>query len=103
MSNLEAHRHPPTEIVAHPLSNLFILPALWFFLDASLFYFLFIGPCAAPSTNLLVVFLSFILVGASWRSSDALINFVLHVKRWWVHFLFYFIYYLFNFFLLHAK
>ena len=87
MYNLEAHHHPPTETSAHPLSNIFIAPAFWFFLHVGLFNFLFIGPCAAPPTNIL----AFILIGASWRSSYALRKSIFHAKRWWIHLLFYFI------------
>ena len=85
MSNLEAHHHPPTKTIAHPLSNLFILPALWFFLHVGLFHFLFIGPCAAPHANIIAILFAFLLVGAALTSSNALRKSVLHAKRWWIH------------------
>lgn len=88
MSNLEAHHHPAIETIAQPLRNIFILPALWFFLHDGLFNFLFIGPCDAPPANILVILLEFLLIGASWRSLDALIKSILHAKRWWIHLLF---------------
>ena len=98
MSNLEAHYHPHTETVAHPLRNLFILPTLWFFLHVGLFHFMFLGPCVAPPTNLLSILISFIFVGVAWRSLGASRKYILHAKRWWVHLLFYFYYFSFSLF-----
>ena len=95
MSNLEAHHHLPTKIVAHPLSNMFILLSFWFFLHVGLFCFLFIGPRATPPANFIAIFLWFLLVGTSLRSSDALRKSIFHSKRWWIHLLFDFFLFLF--------
>jgi len=52
---------PPIEIVAHPLSNLFILLALWFFMYAGLFHSLFVVPrVALPDALLTTLIFSFL-------------------------------------------
>ena len=56
---------------------------------------------------LVIILAAILLVGASWRSLDALSKSVLHAKRWLIHllfdFFFFFLFIFFFLFLLHAR